>query len=62
MTYLGSKGFVAEKCDVEHWCRHTLVGRLLGNPRILYGPHNAKSIKGKECSHNEHYKALESLL
>ena len=45
MTYLGGKGFVAEKCDVEHWCWHTLVGRLLGNPGILYRPHNAKNIK-----------------
>ena len=45
MTYLGGKGFVAEKCDIEHWCRHTLVGRLLGNPGILYRPHNAKNIK-----------------
>ena len=45
MMYLGGKGFVAEKCDIEHWCRHTLVGRLLGNPGILYRPHNAKNIK-----------------
>ena len=45
MTYLGGKGFVAKKCDVERWCRHTLVGRLLGSPRILYRPHNAKNMK-----------------
>ena len=57
MTYLGSKGFVAEKCDVERWCGHTLVGRLLGNPGILYRPHNAKNIERKECSHKEYYRA-----
>lgn len=45
MTYLGSKCFVAEKIDIECWCRHTLIGRLLGNPGILYRPHNAKNIK-----------------
>lgn len=45
MTYLGGKRFVAEKCDIERWCRHTLVRRLLGNPGILYRPHNAKNIK-----------------
>lgn len=45
MRYLGGKRFVAEKCDIECWCRHTLVGRLLGNPCILYRPHNAKTMK-----------------